>query len=136
MPKNVDVSKIQKITDIQTPVVGPINVGDKVGSLNFVYEDNVIYSIDLLSDNKIDTIDEAKLERKEKMKDISKVILNILKYLLIGVVIFVIAFFTLAFIVRNIVKYRRRRKRRNRYRYNSKPLKPIKKSNRRKNYLK
>lgn len=136
LPKNVDVSKIQKITDIQTPVVGPINVGDKVGSLNFVYEDNVIYSIDLLSDNKIDTIDEAKLERKEKMKDISKVILNILKYLLIGVVIFVIAFFTLAFIVRNIVKYRRRRKRRNRYRYNSKPLKPIKKSNRRKNYLK
>ena len=136
LPKNVDVSKIQKVTDIQTPVVGPINVGDKVGNLNFVYEDNIIYSIDLLSDNKIDTIDEAKLERKEKMKEISKVILNILKYLLIGIIVFVIGFFTLAFIVRNIVKYKRRRRRRNRYRYNNKPLKPIKKSNTRKNYLK
>ncbi len=136
LPKNVDVSKIEKVTDIQTPIVGPINIGDKVGNLNFVYEDNIIYSIDLLSDNKIDIVDEAKLERQEKMKSIFKAILNILKYILIGLIIFIIAFLTLAFIVRNILKYRRRRRRMNRYRYNSRPLKPIKKSKKRKNYLK
>lgn len=132
LPKNVDVSKIEKVAEVDSPLVGPVNVGDKVGKLNFVYEDNVIYSVDLVSDNKVDIIDEAKLERKEKISNIYKITLKVIKYLLIGVVIFVVAFFVLSFIVRNIIKYRRRRRKMNRYRNSTRRLKPMKKSRKRK----
>ncbi len=126
LPKTVDVSKIQRVANIPTAVEGPINVGDKVGTLDFLYENNKIASINLLSEDKIDTIAEAKLERQEKIKNISKLIIKVLKYLLIGIVIFVVVFFGLAFIVRNIIKVRRKNKRKRRY--GNQTLKPMPKN--------
>ena len=128
LPKNVDVTKIEQVSNIPNPVIGPIEIGQKVGTLDFLYEGNKIYSINLLSENKVEIIDEAKLERKEKMNNIFNIVLKILKYVLIGLVIFIIGFFGLAFIVRNIVRIRRRRRRRNMY--NNRPLKPMKKNKR------
>lgn len=126
LPKTVDVSKIERVANIPTAVEGPINVGDKVGTLDFLYENNKIASINLLSENKIDTIEESKLERQEKIKNISKLTIKILKYLLICIVIFIVVFFALAFIIRTIIKTRRKNKRKRRYGNNT--LKPMAKN--------
>lgn len=134
LPKSVDISKIEKVENIPTPVLAPINVGDKVGTLDFLYEGNKIYSVNILSENKMDIIDEKKLERQEKTKSIFNIILKILKYVLIGAVIVVIGLFIIMFITRSIVRIRKKRKRKSRYRYSNKPLKPIKNSRNRKNY--
>ena len=123
LPKSVDVSKIETVDNIPKPFVGPVNTGDKIGTLDFLYEGNIIGSVDLVSETKIDIIPEAKLERKEKIKNILSLIVKIVKYALIGIVIFVILFFVLSFIVRN----RRKKRRMNRY----KPLKPMKNNKRR-----
>lgn len=131
IPNTVDLTKVKKVENIPNPAVAPINIGDTVGSLDFVYEGNVISSVELVSENKIDIIDEKKLERKEKLKSILKLTLNILKYGLIIIVAFLIILFTSAFIVRNIIKYKRAKRRKNRYKYNTKKLKPMKKNKRR-----
>ena len=68
-------------------------------------------------------------ETKEKLKSLLKITLTILKYALIAVIAFFVILFISAFIVRNIIKYRRAKRRR--YRYSTKKLKPMKKNNRR-----
>ena len=129
LPTSVDVEKIEKVFNVPKGVEGPINVGDKVGTLDFIYEDIKIVSVNLLSEDKVDIIDEATLERKEKIKDIWQITLKVLKYVLIGLGIFIVVFFVLIFIIRNIVKFKRRQKRRNRY--GSRPIKPMKNNKRR-----
>ncbi len=129
LPNTIDLAKVEKVENIPNPATAPINIGDKVGTLDFVYEGNVITSVDLVSEDKIDIIDEKKLETKEKLKSLLKITLTILKYALIAVIAFFVILFTSAFIVRNIIKYRRAKRRR--YRYGTKKLKPMKKNNRR-----
>lgn len=131
LPKTIDVSQIEKVADIPNQVVAPIKVGDKVGTLNFVYNGNVVGSVNLLAETKIDKIDEQKLQRKEDLKAFFNVILKIAKYTAIGVTIFVVGFFGLAFISRTIVRHRRKKRRQNRYRNSNRKLKPM--DNRRNN---
>ncbi|WP_250277482.1 D-alanyl-D-alanine carboxypeptidase family protein [[Clostridium] colinum] len=133
LPKNVDVSKIIKVDNIPKPVLGPINIGDKVGTLDFLYEDNIIASVNLISETKLDIIDEAKLEKKEKLKSMSKIFLNIVKYIGIGLIVLLILFFILMIIVKSVVKRKRKRKRFSRYGYSNKPLKPMKNNKKKRN---
>ncbi|WP_317367418.1 D-alanyl-D-alanine carboxypeptidase family protein [uncultured Tyzzerella sp.] len=122
LPKSVEIEKIQMKNNIPNPVVGPISIGDKIGTLDFLYEGNKIASINVISKDKVDIIDETKLDRKEKIKSILFLLLKVLKYLFIGIVVF----FVFVFIIRRIVKSKRRAKMKNRYRNNIKPLKPAK----------
>lgn len=124
LPKTVDVSKIEKVADIPNPLVAPIKVGDKVGTLNFVYNENIIGSVNLLSETKIDKIDEQKLQRKEDLKAFVNITFKIIKYIVIGLIVFVVGFLLLAFISRTIIKNKRKKRRQNRYKTNRK-IKPM-----------
>ena len=127
LPKNVDVSKITNVVNVKEPVIAPINVGDKIGSLDFFYDNNLISSVPLVAENKVDIIPEKKLQRKETLTNVFNTIVKVLKYAVIIIVIVAIIFFIVALITRNMAKAKRNRNRMRRYGHSNGKLKPMKK---------
>lgn len=124
LPKTIDFTKIRRVSNIPNPYIGAVNIGDKIGSLDFMYDNKIIASIDLLSENKMELIPEETLEKKEKIKNIFKTITKILKY---GLIIFIVIIILLI-ILSNIIKAKRRKRRY--YSYKNKKLKPMRRKKR------
>ncbi len=68
IPKNLDISNIKHTINLKTPLKAPLEIGDTVGNIDFLYNNNVIASVDIVSNSSISSIPEKKLEFKENIK--------------------------------------------------------------------
>lgn len=107
LPKTIDITKITPKINLQENLIAPVNIGDVVGKIDFVYENNIISSVDIVSDTKIDTIPEKKLLLKETIKKIILIIIIII----LSIILFIVLIIILGYISRAFFKMRRKRKR-------------------------
>ena len=115
LPKNIQEDKIISKINLEPTITAPLKIGDTVGSISFMYNNNIIANVDIISDSKIDIIPEKKLERKEKIK---MFIIRLIKFLFFTIVILLILFIIIiitGFISRKYFKYKRKKSRKRKF---------------------
>ncbi|MDE6182591.1 MAG: D-alanyl-D-alanine carboxypeptidase, partial [Eubacteriales bacterium] len=93
LPNNIDLNKIEEKINLESTLIAPIKAGDTVGSIDLMYENNILASVDIVSDSEVNIIPEKKLERKEKIKKLMLLFIKIILGLLILIFIIIIAGF-------------------------------------------
>lgn len=116
LPKNFNPSDIKPSINLSTPLNPPLKIGDKVGSIDLLYNNNVLKSVDILSASDIDDIPEKTLNFKANFRKILSLIIKIISIIAIVIIIIII----IGFISRKIFRLRRKRKRFKRKRRNFK----------------
>lgn len=123
IPKTITSSDIEQVTNIKNPLEGPISNGDVVGNIDFLYNDNLMYSVDLISETSISTIPIEELEAEEKKERTREFIISTIKKVAMVIAGLFIALVLLIIISRTVSKQVRRNRRKNRYNTSNKRLK-------------
>ena len=109
LPNTIDTSKIKQVLNMPEVIVAPVNISDVVGTLDFVYDDKVIGSVNLVSETSVQAIPETKLVRNAKIKKVVNIMLKLLVYFIVFIIVSVLTLFISAAIVRNNRKKKRRK---------------------------
>lgn len=106
VPKTLEKNKISTKIELPEEINGPIKIGDVVGKINLIYNDDkttyTIGEVNLISNTKIDTIPEETLQEQENMEIFWENTLRILA--VVGIIVGVIVIGVVLFIL--IKKYR------------------------------
>lgn len=106
LPKNINIDNITLNINLNEKLNAPLSIGDKVGDIQFLYNQNLLGKVDIISNTKISSIPEKNLLFKEAILKIIKIIIKII-FIIILIIIFIII---LGYISRKIFKIKRKRK--------------------------
>lgn len=123
IPNVIDRSEIEQVSNIRNPLEAPVYKGDTVGTLNFNYKGNILYTVELIAENTILAIPLEDLEAEEEKARIRELVLSTLKKIAIGIVSLVVGFILLVVVSRTVSKHIRRNRRKNRYNIANRRLK-------------
>ena len=107
IPSTLDKSLISTKINLNSPLVAPISAGDTLGSIDFLYNDDIIASVNITTTEEMLPISEKKLDFKNNVKSFLAFLFKVLLILMV-IIIFIIF---IGFISRAYFKYRKRKKR-------------------------
>lgn len=111
VPNNIDISKIEKRVNLPNKLEVPIRIKDKVGTIDLLYDGSTLASVDIISNNSLNSIDEKILEKREKLKILINNMIKWIKYTGICFLTLILGLLTLIFISRTMNRNRRKKRR-------------------------
>lgn len=122
-PKILNKTSVKTEINIPENIEAPIKIGDKIGTLDLKFDNQIVGSINLLSEASIDAIPEEELIKQEKKELFINKVIFILKIIGISIVSIIVLLFAISFIIRKSNSNKRRKnsiRRKQRYRVKAK----------------